>query len=338
MEYGSIEREIHIDASPDVVFDVISSPEHIREWWGGVEADVEPTAGATGELVWGDRATGEAMVVPITVVDAVASPALLVPLGPSQRARSRTPTNSLLVTFELVPSGAGTVLRLTETGFREMGWEVAVLEEAVPGARRRLGHLRSAHRRVRHPAGVHAMTVAVDDDLWSAIGDPTRRRMLDLLLADGGGTATTLSDRLPVTRQAVAKHLGVLDRVGLVHVTPAGREMRYRVDDAQLARAVRSSQTSGRPGTPGYGASSGSPRPSSAAKNSESRTASRTREKGINNGGHPAQNRGQVVPGRRLRGTDHDRGSRPAGGRPTRKATATSAECSSSASVPAGST
>ncbi|KQY22308.1 ArsR family transcriptional regulator [Cellulomonas sp. Root485] len=82
------------------------------------------------------------------------------------------------------------------------------------------------------------MSVAVDDDLWSAIGDPTRRRMLDLLLADGAGTATTLSDSLPVTRQAVAKHLVVLDRVGLVHVTPAGRERRYRVDEAQLARAV----------------------------------------------------------------------------------------------------
>ena len=41
-----------------------------------------------------------------------------------------------------------------------------------------------------------------------------------------------------MTRQAVAKHLGVLDRVGLVHVTPAGREKRYRVDEAQLARAV----------------------------------------------------------------------------------------------------
>jgi DNA-binding transcriptional ArsR family regulator len=82
------------------------------------------------------------------------------------------------------------------------------------------------------------MTVAVDDDLWSAIGDPTRRRMLDLLLADGAGTATTLSEQLPVTRQAVAKHLAVLDRVGLVQVTPAGREMRYRVDDVQFARAV----------------------------------------------------------------------------------------------------
>jgi DNA-binding transcriptional ArsR family regulator len=82
------------------------------------------------------------------------------------------------------------------------------------------------------------MTVAVRDDLWSAIGDPTRRRMLDLLLAGGAGTATTLSEQLPVTRQAVAKHLGVLDRVGLVNVTPVGREMRYEVDEAQLARAV----------------------------------------------------------------------------------------------------
>lgn len=82
-----------------------------------------------------------------------------------------------------------------------------------------------------------AVAEKVDDDLWSAIGDPTRRRMLDLLL-EGDGTATTLSHRLPVTRQAVAKHLGVLDRVGLVRATPTGREKRYRVDDAQLARAV----------------------------------------------------------------------------------------------------
>jgi DNA-binding transcriptional ArsR family regulator len=82
------------------------------------------------------------------------------------------------------------------------------------------------------------MTVAIDDELWSAIGDPTRRRVLDLLLAGGPGTATALSDELPVTRQAVAKHLGVLDRVGLVHATPAGRETHYRIDEAQFARAV----------------------------------------------------------------------------------------------------
>jgi DNA-binding transcriptional ArsR family regulator len=83
-----------------------------------------------------------------------------------------------------------------------------------------------------------AVLEKIDDDLWSAIGDPIRRRILDLLLLDGDGTATTLSEQLPVSRQAVAKHLGVLDRVVLVRATPAGREKRYRVDDAQLARAV----------------------------------------------------------------------------------------------------
>lgn len=82
------------------------------------------------------------------------------------------------------------------------------------------------------------MITAIEDDLWSAIGDPTRRRMLDLLLAEGQWTATTLSAHLPVTRQAVTKHLVVLDRVGLVRSEPAGREKRYHVDEAQLARAV----------------------------------------------------------------------------------------------------
>jgi DNA-binding transcriptional ArsR family regulator len=82
------------------------------------------------------------------------------------------------------------------------------------------------------------MSTAVDDGLWSAIGDPIRRTMIDLLLAGGTGTATSLSERLPVTRQAVSKHLAVLDRVGLVHAAPAGRERLYAVDEEQLAKAV----------------------------------------------------------------------------------------------------
>jgi predicted transcriptional regulator len=82
------------------------------------------------------------------------------------------------------------------------------------------------------------MSVMVDDDLWSAVGDPTRRQLLDLLLSEGRGTATSLSDHLPVTRQAVAKHLAVLDRVGLVHSRADGRERQYHVDQEQLARAV----------------------------------------------------------------------------------------------------
>ena len=87
--------------------------------------------------------------------------------------------------------------------------------------------------------------IVIDDDLWSACGDPTRRRMLDQLLLEGGGTATSLSEHVPVTRQAVSKHLDVLERAGLVHATAIGRERRYHVDDAQLSRAVAQLSTVG---------------------------------------------------------------------------------------------
>jgi DNA-binding transcriptional ArsR family regulator len=83
-----------------------------------------------------------------------------------------------------------------------------------------------------------AVAEVVDDDLWSAIGDPTRRRMLDLLLLDGDGTATTLGQQLPVTRQAVAKHLGVLSEARLVDARRTGRELRYRVTPDPMSDAI----------------------------------------------------------------------------------------------------
>jgi len=69
MEYGKIEREIEIDASPATVFEVITSPEHLTAWWSD-EAVVEPTPGAVGELVFGDRSSGEAQIPKITVAEA----------------------------------------------------------------------------------------------------------------------------------------------------------------------------------------------------------------------------------------------------------------------------
>ena len=127
MEYARIEREIHIDAPPEVVFEVISRPEHIREWWSA-ETDVQPTPGATGELVWADVDDPRAMVVPMTVV-AAEPPRLFTFRWTHPAGESATSGNSMLVTFELEPSGAGTLLRFSETGFRERGWEIAVLEQ-----------------------------------------------------------------------------------------------------------------------------------------------------------------------------------------------------------------
>lgn len=80
--------------------------------------------------------------------------------------------------------------------------------------------------------------MVTDNDMWSAVGDPTRLRLLDLLLENGTGTASSLSDALPVTRQAVSKHLAVLERVDLVNSATIGRERIYQPDHTQLARAA----------------------------------------------------------------------------------------------------
>ena len=78
-----------------------------------------------------------------------------------------------------------------------------------------------------------------DDELWAAVAEPTRRRLLDALLAHGEASATTLADELPVTRQAVAKHLAVLERAGLVDSRKQGREVRYAIRPDRFDEATR---------------------------------------------------------------------------------------------------
>ncbi|MEU0031307.1 SRPBCC domain-containing protein [Streptomyces sp. NPDC006335] len=122
MEYGTIEREIHIDASPEVVFDVVSSPEHLREWWPD-EAEFPVVPGGSGRIGFGDCSQGGTWVQ-FTVVDAV-PPRLFSFRWTHEEGESAGPDNSNLVVFELEPTGTGTLLRMTESGFRERGWDEA---------------------------------------------------------------------------------------------------------------------------------------------------------------------------------------------------------------------
>jgi DNA-binding transcriptional ArsR family regulator len=78
-----------------------------------------------------------------------------------------------------------------------------------------------------------------DEELWAAVAEPSRRMLLDVLLARGEATSTALADELPFTRQAVAKHLAVLDRAGLVEGRRHGREVRYAVCPERLEAAAR---------------------------------------------------------------------------------------------------
>ncbi|WP_051367275.1 ArsR/SmtB family transcription factor [Hamadaea tsunoensis] len=83
------------------------------------------------------------------------------------------------------------------------------------------------------------MSEPAEDELWAAVAEPSRRRVLDLLLARGEATPTTLAAQLPFTRQAVAKHLAVLDRAGLVEARRSGREVLYAVRPDRLDEAAR---------------------------------------------------------------------------------------------------
>ena len=74
--------------------------------------------------------------------------------------------------------------------------------------------------------------------VFDALADPTRRRMLSLLGERGEATATELAAELPVTRQAVAKHLAALAGAGLVEPTREGREVRYRLTPEPLSGAM----------------------------------------------------------------------------------------------------
>ncbi|MFG2562982.1 ArsR/SmtB family transcription factor [Streptomyces sp. NPDC048496] len=77
------------------------------------------------------------------------------------------------------------------------------------------------------------------DSVLVALADPTRRQLLDLLAAQGEVTATKLAERVPVSRQAVVKHLAVLDAAGLVSGRRVGREVRYAVQPAALDATAR---------------------------------------------------------------------------------------------------
>lgn len=125
MELGTIEREIYVEASPEIVFEVVSSPEHLKQWWPD-DAAYEPVPGATGEIVFGERHAG-GTVVAFAVVSAE-PPHSFSFRWTQPEGEPAAEGNSLLVTFALTPSGAGTLLKMTESGFREMGWEQAVLE------------------------------------------------------------------------------------------------------------------------------------------------------------------------------------------------------------------
>jgi DNA-binding transcriptional ArsR family regulator len=76
--------------------------------------------------------------------------------------------------------------------------------------------------------------------VFAALADPTRRLMVQTLLRDGSTSVPTLTEQLPITRQAVAKHIATLDHAGLIErsATESGREVHYRLREGALRPAA----------------------------------------------------------------------------------------------------
>lgn len=81
--------------------------------------------------------------------------------------------------------------------------------------------------------------MAASDAVFSALADPTRRSVVERLAAGGPGTASSIAADLPVSRQAIAKHLGILEDADLVRSRRIGRENRYTLSPAPLSEAAR---------------------------------------------------------------------------------------------------
>ena len=86
---------------------------------------------------------------------------------------------------------------------------------------------------------------AIAGAVFSALADPTRRHVVRALAAQPRVTASALAADLPISRQAVAKHLAALREAGLAVAEPAGRETHYRLTPAPLADAMRWIATAG---------------------------------------------------------------------------------------------
>jgi DNA-binding transcriptional ArsR family regulator len=76
------------------------------------------------------------------------------------------------------------------------------------------------------------------NEVFGALADPTRREVMRSLAEQPGLTASLLAGELPMTRQAVSKHLNALSEAGLVTARREGRETRYTLTPAPLADAM----------------------------------------------------------------------------------------------------
>jgi uncharacterized protein YndB with AHSA1/START domain len=122
MPSDAITRDIIINASPETVYDVVSRPEHIVEWFSD-GADFEPVPDARGVLTWQDKKTSRTTTVEVTVV-AADRPRLFAFhwVSPERQRETPTATDPVLVEFRITAESDGTRLVVSESGLDAVDW------------------------------------------------------------------------------------------------------------------------------------------------------------------------------------------------------------------------
>ncbi len=122
MTSDSITRDIVIKASPETVYDVVSRPEHVAEWFSD-EAHYEPVPNARGVLIWRDKETDQPTSVELTVVAADRPHTFSFGwVSPERQRATPSASDAVLVEFRIIAEPDGTRLVVTESGLDAVEW------------------------------------------------------------------------------------------------------------------------------------------------------------------------------------------------------------------------
>ena len=210
---NELTREVILPVSPEEAWDALTTEAELEAWFAD-EVELDPRPGGEATFRWEGRGSRRA------VVEEVSEP------------------HRFAFRWDEEPDGA----TRSEGGPGTLGR----LHAARPPARHAAGGRRV--RLARRGAAGRAAGASLDggrrlameqvDAVFAALADPTRRQVIERLAAEPTATATQLATELPITRQAVAKHLGALTSARLATAERHGRETHYRLTPEPLADAV----------------------------------------------------------------------------------------------------
>ena len=209
---SEITRTTEIPAPPGEVWESVTNPERLGRWLGGT-IDLEPVPHRPFSF---DTGSGSKSGFVIDVI-----PERILEFWWA----APTDASGTLVRIELTPTTDGTAVRVIETPAAVTIGPIGSTSESGRIPTQRIGGGRMTQRDRAHV-------------VFAALADATRRDVLQRISSLGSATATELAEDLPVTRQAVVKHLSTLDAAGLVEGHRTGREVRYQVTPAPMEDAV----------------------------------------------------------------------------------------------------